>query len=542
MAAIDLDRLKEHGKRFVDGFTPGQKAMTILGVVAVVFAGMTFMRWASTPDYAPLYTGLSSQDAGAVTQQLDSQGVKYKLTGGGGTIMVARADVYKTRVGLSTKGLPSGGGDSFALLDKQGITTDEFTRNVDYQRALQGELSKTIESIDGIQNANVTLTIPKDSVFVGATEDKPTAAVLVTASSTPSSSTVQSIAHLVASSIPNMNPDEVTVADSTGKVLHAPGTDLSGSGGAAMEAQQTFETAVQKKVENMIAGTIGPGHAAVTVSADLDMSKSHSQTTTYQRPGIGATPGTTDVPSEVNNSSENLNQPANSGTGGVLGPGNNGGNTTTPAGAGTTYNKTTTQARNALDTTQITADSPPGAVKRMSVSVLLDSAVVPNPGDATAVWQPQIVNAAGIVPARDGGTAVKVSTIAFDQKALKAAKAAATAPAPAGNAMFDLIKHFLTLLMIGLVLLFAWRAIKRAEANRVPLRVPIDLRELEAGAGAAAALPSAVPTGAAVAAAAGGRSLEAPPPSIEAEITDLIESQPDDVAQTLRSWLADRRG
>src|SRR4051794_3267227 len=145
MSAIDMDRIKEQGRRFVDGFTPGQKAMTILGVVAVVLGGMTFMKWAATPNYAPLYTGLSGQDAGNVTQQLDSMNVKYKLTGGGGTIMVAQPDVYKTRVSLSAKGLPAGGGDTFALLDKQGITTDQFTRNVAYQRALQGELGRTIE-------------------------------------------------------------------------------------------------------------------------------------------------------------------------------------------------------------------------------------------------------------------------------------------------------------------------------------------------------------------------------------------------------------
>src|SRR6476619_4948729 len=101
MSAIDLDRIKSQGKHFVDGFTPGQKAMTILGVVAVVLADMTFMKWAAKPDYAALYTGLSSQDAGAVTAALDAQHVKYQISGGGGTILVARKDVDKTRIDLS---------------------------------------------------------------------------------------------------------------------------------------------------------------------------------------------------------------------------------------------------------------------------------------------------------------------------------------------------------------------------------------------------------------------------------------------------------
>ena len=106
MPIVDVDRLKEQGKRFVDGFTPGQKAMTILGVVAVVLAGMSFMKWASSTDYAPLYTGLSGPDAGTVTQKLDAAGVKYKLAGGGGTILVSKNDVYKERVALSAQGMP----------------------------------------------------------------------------------------------------------------------------------------------------------------------------------------------------------------------------------------------------------------------------------------------------------------------------------------------------------------------------------------------------------------------------------------------------
>src|SRR2546423_4624778 len=153
MSAIDLDRIKEQGRRFVDGFTPGQKAMTILGVIAVVFGGMTFMKWAATPDYTPLFSGLSSEDAGKVTAQLDAQGTKYKLANGGNTVLVSKQDVYKARIDLSAKGIPTGGGDSFVKFDNQGITTDQFTRNVQYHRALQGELGKTLESIEGVRAA-----------------------------------------------------------------------------------------------------------------------------------------------------------------------------------------------------------------------------------------------------------------------------------------------------------------------------------------------------------------------------------------------------
>jgi flagellar M-ring protein FliF len=529
MPVVDVDRLKEQGRRFVDGFTPGQKAMTILGVAAVVLAGMTFMNWAAKPDYAPLYTGLSSADAGAVTSALDAQHVAYKITGGGGTILVPRQNVDKTRIDLSAKNIPAGG-DSFVLLDKQGITTDQFTRNIDYQRALQGELAKAIESIDSIAAATVTLTIPQQTVFVGASEDKPTAAVLVkTTGGSLSSDAVNAIVHLVASSIPNMNPDDVTVADANGSVLHAPGMDTQLAGSSQIAQTQTYDAAVEKKIEDMIGQTLGPGHAAVTVAADLDMSKSSSVITNYSRPVTG-----TDVPTQQNDSKESLSQAAAAASNGQLGVGAGTGapvGGTTPT---TAYLKTTTQHVNAVNSVVTNADVPPGTVKHLSVSVLLDSSVV-KPTDVATIWQPNILAAAGIQPARDGANALKVTTVAFDKTAQKAEQTQLAA-ASGSNPIFDLIKHFLTLLMIAVVLFFAWRAIKRAESNRVPLRVPIDLLALEAPTRLEPALLPAR-----VGAPAIRAPIEGPGSTIEGEITELIERQPDEVAQTLRSWLADRR-
>jgi flagellar M-ring protein FliF len=508
--------------------------MTLLGVAAIVLAGMAFMRWASSPDMSPLYTGLSSEDAGAVTEQLDAQGIDYKLTGGGGTILVARPDVYKTRVSLSAEGIPSGGGDSYALLDKQGITTDQFTRNVNYQRALQGELARTIEAIDSVSAASVTLTIPQQTVFVGATEDKPTAAVLVKpAGGEVPNETVQSIMNLVASSIPNMSADDVTVADSNGNVLHAPGMDSAGGGASQVEQKQIYENAVERKINDMIAASLGPGRAAVTVSADLDMSKSNTKSTTFTNP----TPGSTVPATREQNETTNFSGPANPVSNGPLGVGNITDGTQTGGGANT-LTETKTKRENALNSQTVDATTPPGTVQRLSVSVLLDSEAITDQADIANKWVPAITNAAGIVPSRDGNQALQVQTVPFNKEAQQAA--AAQLSAAGGNAMFDLIKHVLTLLMIGLVLFFAWKAIKKAEANRVPLRVPLDLRELES--------PAMAPLEPALAGARAGlatpperRSLEPPPSTLEGEISELIERQPEEVAQTLRSWLADRR-
>src|SRR3954447_21816238 len=189
MAAVDVNKLKEQGRRFADGFTVGQKTVTVLAVVGVFVAMFMFTKWAGKPDYAPLFTELDSKAAGEVTQALDSQGISYKLTDGGGTVMVPKQAIYKTRADLSTQNIPQAATDGWSIMDQGGITKDEFSKRVDYQRALQSELSKTVSAIDGVAAATVNLTIPQQSVFVDAEDDQSSAAVLVTPATSTTLST-----------------------------------------------------------------------------------------------------------------------------------------------------------------------------------------------------------------------------------------------------------------------------------------------------------------------------------------------------------------
>jgi flagellar M-ring protein FliF len=529
MSAIDMDRLRDQGKRFVDGFTPGQKAMTILGVLAIVLAGMAFSKWSSTTDYAPLYTNLSGADAGKVTASLDSAGVKWKLADGGASVLVPSDQVYKQRVALSAKGLP-GSADGLALLDKEGITASEFVQRVDYQRAMQGELEKTIAAIDGISSVTVNLTIPPDQVFAGATVDKPSAAVLVApAGGTQlSGDAVQAIVNLVASSIPNMTTDAVTVADTNGTVLNAPGMDLTS--GRSLQQQSAFDTSLGAAVSTFLNTALGPNHADVHVQSDLNFDQQKSTSITNRLPAGSGTP----IPSQQSTSSEKLTQPATGGVNGVLGvtqgaPGAAGGNGTT------NYSKTTNQTSNAVDQVQTDVQQAPGKINRLSVAVLLDSSAV-KPSEV-ANWTKQIQAAVGYDKTR--GDVVQVTTVPFSKAAQQAAKDQLKAGGSSSGQgqMLDLVRNIVTLLIIALVLFFAWRAIKKAESNRVPLRVPLDLRELEASDTRALEAPGSVPR-----LEMERRALQpASDPGMDGDLTDLIEQQPDEVAQTLRSWLADRR-
>src|SRR3954465_12080934 len=133
----------------------GQKVVIGLLVVGLLLGGFFFYRWITTPTYAPLFSNLASTDASAIVDELNASGVSYELTDGGGTIMVPNDQVYDLRLAMSGKGLPAGQDTGYSLLDQQGITTSEFQQQVTYQRAVEGELAKTLEAIKGVNTAVV---------------------------------------------------------------------------------------------------------------------------------------------------------------------------------------------------------------------------------------------------------------------------------------------------------------------------------------------------------------------------------------------------
>ncbi len=263
-------------------FSPGQKAVTIFAVVALVIGGYFFATWAGQPTYAPLFSGLTPVDANSIVDQLNTDGVPYKLTDGGTTIMVPDGQVYDERIKVSAAGLPSQGEAGYELLDKQGVTTSEFMQQITYRRALEGELSKTIKSIDGVKTAAVHLAIPEKDVFTDDTQ-KPTASVLVdTGTRSLTSGQVQSVVHLVASSVEGLDPANVTVVGANGKVLSASddssGADGAGDGASATTAyEQRLNGALQKLLETVL----GPNHSVVQVTADLDFDSTETKTQRY---------------------------------------------------------------------------------------------------------------------------------------------------------------------------------------------------------------------------------------------------------------------
>lgn len=513
------------------GFTAGQKAVAVIGTAALLIAAFLVFRWVSAPSYSPLYSNLSGEDASAVIEELDSQGVPYEITGGGGTIMVPRGEVYSTRIALSGKGLPTtSSGDGYGLLDEQSLSTSESQERTNFKRAMEGELSNTIEAVDGVDTAVVHLAIPEEKVF--SDEQKPTtASVLVdtAAGSELDGEQVQAIVHLVASSIDGLDPKNVTITDASGKLLTADGTD-SGSGAASARAKEVaaFEGSMQAKIQAALDKWVGPGNSTATVTADLDFDKAVVKSRKY-------TNDRKNPPLSESTTTEKYSGPAGSGTdgaGGVVGPD---GQMDPSAGAGSgdsAYENTSTTRDNALDEVVETRETAPGTVNRLNVAVTLDAT-------AAAQIQPQVIkdqlsSAVGIVATR--GDTIEVSVLPFDRSVAEAnaKEIAAAKAAEAADRKNTLLRNLGIGGGVMLVALMAWwQARRRAKARDEATSYVVEQLRLDA-ASRAPVLES--PALAALEAAESDED-----DSMREELIALVEKQPDDVAALLRGWLVEPR-
>src|SRR4051794_38446004 len=471
MPAINVDQLRRRASQTLSGFSTGQKVVTGLAVVGLIVGALTFSSWAGKPSYAPLFTNLQPSDAAAITQKLTSSKVPFKLADGGASVLVPQSQVYQQRLNLSASGLPTGGSQGYALLDKEGITSSEFRQRVDYQRALEGELAKTIGAIDGVSAATVHLVIPPNDVFAEDSH-KPTASVLVqnTPGKNMAPGQVQAVVHLVSSSVEGLNPNDVTVADGKGNVLSAPGEDGSqlAQGDARTQQTQAYQDTMSRSLQDMLSTVIGPGHAVVKVTADLDYDQRSTTTETFD-------------PKQAPALTESTSKEQFTGAGGPQ-PGGLLGNTTVTtipgqtATAANNYNKDEAARTFAVGKVTSQVKQAPGAVKRLSVAVALDSKAK---GADKATVERLVTAAAGIDAAR--GDSVVVDAMAFDDTAAKQAqkelKQAAQAKSRQG--MMSTAKTGIVLLVVGLVIFILFRSAKRSP-RRIPITVPVDLAELEA--------------------------------------------------------------
>lgn len=511
-------------------FSPGQKVVAIVGTGALLLAAFMVFRWASAPSYAPLFSNLSPEDASAVVEKLNADGVKYEIGGGGGTISVPQDQVYAQRIALSGEGIPSSSGSDggYSILDGQDISTSQFKEQTDFKRAMEGELATTIEAIDGVDTAVVHLALPPKQVFAEE-QDPATASVLVDtrAGTQLTEDQVQAVVHLVASSIEGLDPAKVTVADSSGRVLSD--GSASGAGGATTQSrqQQDYQDQLSAKAQAMLDRVFGPGNSSVQVTAVLDFDKKVTETTTYGKdekvPVLSES-----VQSETYNGTG-----APGGASGVVGP-NTGLETGTTTGDGT-YDNSSTVRENGIDKVVEQAETAPGSIKNLHAAVVIDtnSEVAVDPAQINDL----VSSAIGLDTGR--GDTIETSSVPFDTSvadadaaALKAAKAAEAKDAR--NAMIrNGALGGVVLLLVGL----AWRrSRKHAKARDEATSYVVEQLRQEQAARAALASQSAhseAQTALALAAVE-------PADEMREELMALVERQPDEVASLLRGWLVER--
>ena len=538
--------------RFWQGMNPRRRrGVLTAGVVALIALGIWGSIAARGPAMAPLFTQLQPSDAAAIVSQLQSQHVPYQLASNGATIMVPKSQVYQLRLDMAAKGLPNAGVVGFSLFNNPSITQTQFDQQVNFLRALEGELTTTILYINGVQAARVALTLPnQNTTFLSGNNPPPTASVLVRlapgASLSPSQ--IQGIMHLVAASVQGMKPSDVTVLDSTGTLLSAEvGATTTSAANSGSQAQQQinltnqFDQQLQNNLQGLLDQVLGPGNAIARVQATLNF----NQETTTSKLFVPVKGGQNGVLQTVNNLKETF-----SGTGTPPAPAGTASNTPSYA-FGTTgtgknkYTQTQSQAQYAVSQTTDRTIVAPGTVARLSVAVAVNRKL-------TAAQQAaitQMVNAAiGADPARKDQITVVGMPFAATATGLVTLPKVVAKPSPvlplvlAGVAAASVITALILTVLGG-----RGNAAEEAEAmaerrlaEQLVGRTVLPGHDGEGGAGGGADAGSDAdlldddPNVA-------RRAARAETEQRRREIVSVVQRRPEDVANVLRSWLTEEQ-
>jgi flagellar M-ring protein FliF len=338
----------------------------ILGIGAGVAAALFAITTGLGQPKALLYSNLDLKEAGTITQALDQGNIKYEVKGDGSTIMVNRDQVASTRLMLSSKGLPTAASVGYEIFDNtNAMGQTDFVQQLNRQRALEGELGRTIMGLDGITAARVHLVLPKRQLFEEEA-DQPSASVsLGVGGREPGPDQVRAVQNLVAGAVPNLKPDRVTVIDQHAKTLSGGDTGLAAE---ADGRKSEVEQRIAKQVKTLVEGIVGAGKARVNVSADVDMAHVTTQKEAFDPDGqVVRSESTTDENSKEAQPGQGTQASAAAKIpgGSTIDQGGDSSNASGKQESTTNYEITKTT------TTQITE---PGAVKKISVAVAVDGA------------------------------------------------------------------------------------------------------------------------------------------------------------------------
>ncbi|KAA5970361.1 MULTISPECIES: flagellar basal-body MS-ring/collar protein FliF [Pantoea] len=288
----------------------------IVAAAAVIAIVIAMVLWAKQPSYSVLYNNLSDEDGGAIVTQLTQMNIPYRFAENGGALMVPEANVHELRLRLAQQGLPKGGSVGFELLDKEKFGISQFSEQVNYQRALEGELARTIESLGPVKSARVHLAMPKPTLFVRE-QKAPSASVTLTLQPGRAldEGQIQAIVHMVSSSVAGLPPGNVTVVDQTGRLLtrsDSVGRDLND---AQLKYASEVEARYQQRIEAILNPIVGQGNVHAQVTAQINFDTSEQTDEKYQP---NANPSNTAIRSRQTSTSDQSGSPYPGGVPGAL--------------------------------------------------------------------------------------------------------------------------------------------------------------------------------------------------------------------------------
>lgn len=444
--------------------------LVVLSSVAVVFVAsvLALISTARGNQYETLWSNLDLQDAGAIVSELEKQGIPYQLADGGRTVKVPAEEVHNTRLSLATQGLPSSGIVGFESIQGNSIWATDFERKVQYTRALSGELTRTVKSISGVRDARVHIVIPENTVFA-ALKTPATAAVLLdlVPGVELGSPTVRGIMNLVARSVEGLSPDDVTVMDTSGKLLSQ---DLRSDpfGGEVSTAAFEMTSRVERELESRLMSTLtpvlGPGNVVCQVRAVLDLDQVRIVDDEYTSDPQGVLRST----QQVTESYQGTGTPVGGVAGGLDVP------TYGTGGQGQSqYQRTETTTNYEVNRRTTETLVTPGTIKNLSVAVMVNKEL---DDDERSVIAEGVSAALGLDPLRQDR--ISVIGLPFDTSlvdAIQAGMAPATRPFPR---IYIYAIAVAAALILGTVILFLLRR-RRARALET-LPEPLLIAEEEA--------------------------------------------------------------
>ncbi len=433
---------------------------TIMGIVLLVV-------WTNKLDYQPLYFNLSPEDAGMVVEALKEQKIPYLLSANGKTVKVPSDKVYDLRLDLASRGIPSGGGVGFEIFDRTDFGTTEFVQKLNYQRALQGELARTISQFVEVEHARVHITLPEKTLFL-EDEQKPTASVVVKLrrKGALKEKHVQGIVHLIAGSVEGLETGNITVVDVDGNVLSTGDSDdsrLTGMSNTQQEFKRELEGGLEKRVQTMLEKVVGKGKAIVRVSAALDFKQEEkteeifdpdSAVVRSEQRAEEKSKGSTPVAMGIPGVASNLPEGEGGAAGGV---------------SSNSFAKTNETMNYEINKIVKRIIEPTGAIKRLSVAVLLDgtydvtegedgkkeNTYVPIPDEKMKKYRDIVMKAVGYNEER--GDQIEVSNIPFETERLTEEEKKAMSREGLFRKIWKVVPYLVTLALIALLILFVLR-------------------------------------------------------------------------------------